>query len=194
MRYLTADEARRLVDACNEDFRRLVQAALLTGCRYSELTRLRVSAFNPDSGTLAIRVSKGKVRHVTLTNEGMRCFATWTMGRLPHEHVFLRDDGDVWRPSHQQRPLQGAGKTAAIAAPVTFHVLRHTHASHLAMRGVPMAVIAKQLGHADTRMTEKHYAHLAPNYVADTIRASFPNLGISETLKVVPLRVAGKTG
>ena len=60
--------------------------------------------------------------------------------------------------------------------------------------GCPMAVIAKQLGHADTRMTEKHYAHLAPNYVADTIRASFPNLGISETLNVVPLRVAGKTG
>jgi len=29
--------------------------------------------------------------------------------------------------------------------------------------------------HADTRMTEKHYAHLAPSYVADTIRAHFPN-------------------
>jgi len=29
------------------------------------------------------------------------------------------------------------------------------------MRGVPLAVIAAQLGHADTRMVEKHYAHLA---------------------------------
>jgi len=124
----------------------------------------------------------------------MLCFATWTVGRLETEHVFLRDDGAVWGPSHQQRPLEAASKTAGIAPPLTFHVLRHTHASYLAMRGVPMAVIAKQLGHADTRMTEKHYAHLAPNYVADTIRASFPNLGISETLKVVPLRVAGKTG
>jgi hypothetical protein len=28
------------------------------------------------------------------------------------------------------------------------------------MRAVPMAVIARQLGHADTRMTERHYAHL----------------------------------
>jgi hypothetical protein len=61
------------------------------------------------------------------------------------------------------------------------------------MRGVPMAVIAKQLGHADTRMTEKHYAHLAPNYIADTIRANFPNLGISEPPKVVPLRVGKGT-
>jgi hypothetical protein len=32
------------------------------------------------------------------------------------------------------------------------------------MRGVPMGVIAEQLGHVDTRMTEKHYAHLAPSY------------------------------
>lgn len=42
-----------------------------------------------------------------------------------------------------------------------------------------MGVIAEQLGHADTRMTEKHYAHLAPSYVADTIRAHFPTLGIT---------------
>ncbi len=38
--------------------------------------------------------------------------------------------------------------------------------------------IAKHLGHADTRMAEKHYAHLSPSYVADDIRASFPTLGI----------------
>jgi len=46
------------------------------------------------------------------------------------------------------------------------------------MKGVPMGVIAAQLGHADTRMTEKHYAHLSPSYVAETIRAHFPDLGI----------------
>jgi integrase len=47
------------------------------------------------------------------------------------------------------------------------------------MRGVPLGVIAEQLGHAGTRMTEKHYAHLAPSYVADTIRAHFPRFGIT---------------
>jgi integrase len=46
------------------------------------------------------------------------------------------------------------------------------------MRGVPMGVIAAQLGHSDTRMTEKHYAHLSPNYVAETVRAALPALGI----------------
>jgi integrase len=181
VRYLTADEARRLVDSCSKDFRGLVQAALLTGCRYSELTRMRASAFNPDSGTIAIRLSKGKVRHVTLADEGMQCFEIWTRSLLPTDHIFLRDDRAAWGPSHQQRPLDEASKTAEITPLVTFHVLRHTHASQLAMRGVPMAVIAKQLGHADTRMTEKHYAHLAPNYIAQTIRANFPHLGIGET-------------
>jgi hypothetical protein len=42
-----------------------------------------------------------------------------------------------------------------------------------------MGVIAVQLGHVDTRMVEKHYAHLAPSYVADTIRAKLPALGVA---------------
>ena len=49
-----------------------------------------------------------------------------------------------------------------------------------------MPVIAKQLGHADTRMTERHYAHLSPSYIAETIRAKFPTLGIVEPSNVAP--------
>ena len=63
--------------------------------------------------------------------------------------------------------------------------------STLAMKGVPMGVIAEQLGHADTRMTEKHYAHLAPSYVADTIRAHFPTLGITGKSSVISMRGRG---
>lgn len=55
------------------------------------------------------------------------------------------------------------------------------------MAGVPMAVIARQLGHADTRMTEKHYAHLAPSYVAQTIRENFPVLELGSLRRVIPL-------
>ena len=55
------------------------------------------------------------------------------------------------------------------------------------MRGVPLGVIAAQLGHSDTRMTEKHYAHLAPSYVADTIRASLPPLADFVKSNVAPL-------
>jgi integrase len=188
VRYLKADEARRLVNACPKDFRKLVQAALLTGCRYAELARLSCGEFNADSGMLAIRLSKGKVRHVVLTDEAKAAFAGWTTGRASADLVFLREDGEAWGTSHQKRPLEEASTRAEITPAVTFHILRHTHGSHLAMNGVPMGVIAVQLGHADTRMTEKHYAHLAPSYVAQTIRANFPKLGLGKDEIVVPLR------
>jgi integrase len=68
----------------------------------------------------------------------------------------LKSECKALGASHQQRPLAEAVKRAKISPAPTFHILRHTHASLLAMRGVPMGVIAAQLGHRDTRMTEKH--------------------------------------
>ncbi len=56
------------------------------------------------------------------------------------------------------------------------------------MAGAPLQVVAKNLGHADTRMVEKHYTHLAPSWVADTIRAVAPSLGIKPKGKVTPIR------
>jgi Phage integrase family len=73
---------------------------------------------------------------------------------------------------------------ACKAASVTggsFHILRHTAASHLVMNGVPLNVVAHNLGHADTAMTEKHYAHLAPSYVAETIRKFAPDFARAKT-------------
>src|SRR5262249_39972115 len=116
-----------------------------------------------------------------------RLFAVRAAGSLETELIFTRRDGGAWRKSHQMRPMQDASARAKIKPAVSFHGLRHTHGSTLAMRGVPMGVIAEQLGHSDTRMTEKHYAHLAPSYVAATIRAHFPTLGIGDDETVVPL-------
>ena len=56
------------------------------------------------------------------------------------------------------------------------------------MKGAPMVVIAKHLGHADDRMVQKHYAHFAPSFVADTIRANLPLLGIGKETSVVGLK------
>ena len=69
-----------------------------------------------------------------------------------------------------------------------FHILRHTHGSHLAMSGVPMGVIAAQLGHADTRMVEAHYGHLAPSYIDDEIRKAAPRFGMVEGSNVRTLK------
>jgi integrase len=177
--FLSEDECRRMVNACDGAFRSLVRAALLSGCRYGELIRMRARDFNAEAGTITVRESKsGKPRHVALTDEGQLLFAELTGGHTGREPIFIRDDGKAWGPSHQQRPLDTASARAKIEPAPTFHILRHTYASALAMRGVPMGVIAAQLGHSDTRMTEKHYAHLSPNYVAETVRAALPALGI----------------
>ena len=68
-----------------------------------------------------------------------------------------------------------ACEKANIDRSVSFHIIRHTYRSWLAMKGVSKKVIADALGHADTRVTERHYAALAPNYVADTVRTNLPN-------------------
>jgi integrase len=187
--FLTEAECRRLVNACQGPFRDLVCGALATGCRYGELIRMRASDFNAEAGTVTVRESKsGKPRHVALTGEGRVLFAELTAGRLSQDLVFTRDDGGPWGKSHQQRPLDAACKRAKIEPPATFHILRHTYASMLAMKGVPMGVIAAQLGHSDTRMTERHYAHLSPNYVAETVRAALPMLGIVDQTNIAPLK------
>ena len=72
-----------------------------------------------------------------------------------------------------------------------FHGLRHTYASRLAMRGVPLAVIAAQLGRADTRMVERHYGHLSPSYIADTVRQAFGSLEIVQPSNVVQIAASG---
>ncbi len=188
VRYLTEAECVRLVNTCPPDLRRMAQAALFTGCRYSELANLIASDFNPDAGTVAVRVSKsGKPRHVVLTDEGQEFFAQVVVGKNGADLIFTHDNGNAWGKSHQSRPLLEACARAEIIPAISFHVLRHTHGSILAMKGVPMPVIAKQLGHADTRMTERHYAHLSPSYVADTIRENFPTLGIVEKSNIKQL-------
>ena len=193
IRYFSHDEITRLLNACAGAFRDLVHAALLTGYRYGELRRLTVADYNPDVATLAIRESKsGQVRHVTLTAEAAELIERLIAGRSPADPILPHEAGRAWNRAEQLRPMRHACARAGIVPAVGFHILRHTHASILAMRAVPMAVIARQLGHADTRMTERHYAHLAPNYVADTIRANFPRL-VTPDARVVPIRRAQKS-
>ncbi len=120
-----------------------------------------MSDFDAQSRTVMIAKSKqAKPRHIAMSDEGAAFFAALTAERPRTALIFSRTDGEPWGASHQQRPLIEASARAGLEPPCTFHILRHTYASALAIEGVPMRVIADQLGHADTRVTEKHYAHL----------------------------------
>lgn len=181
IRFLMQDECIRLINACDEEFRPLVQAALLTGCRYGELIKLRCYDYTPDPGTIHFRLTKnGKPRHTPLTDEGKELFEGLTAGRDGNDFIFNRN-GISWNSSMQIRRMAEACKAAKIDPPVSFHILRHTYGSLLAMKGVSLQVIAEVLGHSDTRMTQKHYSHLQPSYVADTIRANLPSFGIKKS-------------
>jgi integrase len=189
VRYLTIEECRRLINASDEDFRPLVQAALFTGCRYSELARLTVADFNGDAGTLHIAKSKtGKPRHVTLTDEGVQFFANLAAGRSGGELFFHAPRGGQWTRAVQQRPMLLACERARIEPPIGFHGLRHTWASLAVMAGMPLLVVAKNLGHTSTKMVEAHYGHLSPGYVSDAIRKHAPRFGVEVDRKVATLR------
>ncbi len=202
IRFLDPDEAQRLVNAADVDLRYLVQAALFTGARFGELTRLQPRDFNPTSGTIFIAESKsGKPRHVVLTEEGQAFFRAMVIGRRADDTLFLHEGFDgrqwkqakvlrPWKRSEQNRPMQAACAAAGLES-LTFHELRHTYASLLINNGVPLAYVAAQLGHADTRMTEKHYGHLSPSALAEAIRTLAPKLGIHQPGKIAGLRILG---
>jgi len=187
VRYLSMDECRRLLNTTEGEFSDLVQAALVTGCRFGELAALQCHDFNPDVGTLHIRKSKGgKDRHVVLHDEGIEFFRRLAAGRPGAELLLRKTNGDRWGKSSQTRPMAEACERANIDPPANFHALRHTWASHAVMSGAPLMVVAKNLGHADTRMVEKHYGHLSNDFVAEAIRRAAPRFGL-EAGNIAPL-------
>jgi integrase len=185
IQYLELSECERLINACEPDFRQLVRGALLTGCRYGELTQTKIQDYNVRNGTLHVIVTKnGKPRHIPLTEEGKQFFEQITAGKTGDNLIFVRSDGEAWGKSHQSRRLKDACKVAKIEPVINFHVLRHTYGSLLASKGVSLQVIAELLGHADTRITSRHYAHLMPSYVSETLKQNLPTFVKNEKVKV----------
>lgn len=186
--YLTEEQCRRLLNACEPDFRRIVRGALETGCRYGELTRAKVADFHPDAPSLLIRDTKsGKPRHVPLDRQAAAFLESITAGRPGKEPIFLRDDGKPWGTSQQARRLAEASLRAGIEPPINFHGLRHTWASLRIMKGMPLIVAAQVLGHSTTRMVERHYGHLAKGYVQQAVEETSFELP-PEPSAVTPMR------
>ena len=176
--FLTDDEARRLVDAC-EDFRALVTAALLTGIRYGDLTRLTIEAFLPGTATLRFQSRKAhKTVLLALGDEAIAFLHQQCAGKCKDQPILPRADGHQWGQSEQQKRMADARKAAGLPPTVSFHGLRHTYASRLVSKGVPFAVVAAQLGHASIKEVEHHYAHFQPRFVADTIKGASPAIGL----------------
>lgn len=179
LRYLSDDEAVRIANACDPVFRPMVQAALLTGGRYGELSKARVRDFDAEAGVLMLTETKSsKPRPVYLDEEGVDLLTVQAVGKSGDAWLFPRPDGKCWGASQQARYMGRACANGRIEPAAGFHDLRRTFGARLAKKGVPMAYIAEALGHADERITRKHYAHLAPSHVASVVREAISGLGI----------------
>jgi integrase len=166
----------------------MVLAALLTGARYGELCSLKVGDVPIPSATVRLRETKsGAPRIVYLNEEGADFFQSIIGDRKLEEPLIPRPDGRPWSASQQVRFMVKASSEASLDPSVTFHDLRRTFGALLARKGIPMAVIAEALGHKDERVTRRHYAHLVPSYVAETIRAGLSSFGI-QPKSIAPLK------
>lgn len=175
IRYLKPEESARLLNACPPDLRALVRAALYTGARFGELARLTVTDVDLSEARAFISsgTKSGKSRHVPLNQEGVRFFADVIAGRTGTERAFIKADGTPWGHNHHMRAFVQANADARIAPAARFHDLRHSYATMIAnLPGNTLNVLADILGHADTRITQKHYAFLFD----DTKRRAVENM------------------
>lgn len=173
--WLNYAQAQRLLNACEGGFRNLVAAALITGCRYGELTRLEVRHFSPESRAVHIARSKsGKSRDVILSPAGVEFFDRITEGKRPRQLLLITNKGEAWKTSEQARPMRRAVERAGLDS-ISFHGLRHSYASQMAAEGMPLQVLQQNLGHADLRQIVKRYAHLSDAYRREQVEKAASN-------------------
>jgi len=182
-RFLTDAEMSALILAAEKQWQPMILVALRSGLRIGELRGLqwgdidfergviRVRRTDPGRRTLVATAPKGnRERSVPLTRDSAKALAAlkpssaaaaeWVwpalLRRRAEKRQRVRSEKGCWTA------IARAAKKAGLTD-VAWHTLRHTYASHLVMRGVPIRLVQKWLGHASVKETEK-YAHLYPDH------------------------------
>ena len=160
-RFLSREEISRLhrvLDRQTRHSRReqadIIRLLLLTGCRRSEILRLRWSEVDRDR--LVLADGKTGLRIVPLNTPARRILERRPRGGSP---FVFPSPSDPTRPRSRNLAFWYRARREACIEDARLHDLRHTHASHAVMNGVPVPVVARLLGHSDVRTT-LHYAHL----------------------------------
>lgn len=164
------DEEARLREALGEGHRSKVAVALYSGFRRSDCFRLRwAEDVNFDAGSLRAHQPKGGTDHHVPMNADLRTIPRALPSRLRSPWVFPSDTGDTPLDSQNfiNRIFRPALRRARISD-FSWHDLRHTFASRLAMAGVDIRTIQELMGHR-TAMTMR-YAHLSPAHKLDAVR------------------------
>ncbi len=160
VRYLSEDEEKALLGACNSGLRPIVICALNTGMRKGEI--LKLTWEDVDLEQRLIRVQHTKSRRTRYIPINSVLFAE--LETLPKikgvPFVFVNpvtkdrwcDEKIAWKYAIRKSKV----------AHFRFHDLRHTFASRLVQAGVQLKAVQELLGHASIEMTMR-YAHLSPD-------------------------------
>ena len=173
----------------------LFRTAAMTGLRRGELGGLRWRDVDLETGLLTVRRALVKVSGEWTFAEPKTAAGRRTIDLDPvtvatlrrHRQVILErrlalgpgwQDQDLVFPAVAGGPadIDGWGKSFRRAvrdtglAPVRFHDLRHTHATHL-LATTDVRTVASRLGHADPGMTLRVYAHVMPGRQASAATA-----------------------
>ena len=160
-RFLSREEIDRLLGVLDRQTRKthreqadIVRLLLLTGCRRGEIMGLRWSEVDGDR--LLLNDSKTGPRPVPLNSRARHILERQPRGGGPFVFPSPRDAS---RPRGPHLWLWYRVRREAGIEDVRLHDLRHTHASHAVMNGVPVPVVSRLLGHSSVGMTLR-YAHL----------------------------------
>lgn len=157
--YVTAEQARKLIDCAAPYLQEPIRFSLMTGVRLENCITLDWSQVRMQDRIIVFRTKSrkpGGKRHVVEMSEALLVMLA-NMGPKEHGRVFLRRGRPIksWRGA-----WEGARKRAGLTH-VRWHDLRHSFASWLVQDGVPIPVVRQLLGHQDIKTTLR-YAHWAP--------------------------------
>lgn len=174
--FLDFEEAKRLVAAADGEWRTMILVALRTGMRIGELLALQWQDVDLVAGRINVcrnvvwghigTPKSGKSREIPLSNDALIALKSHRHLRGPL--VFCDEGGHMLTEGEVKHPLWRACKRAGLRS-ITWHVCRHSFASHLVMRGVPVKVVQELMGHSSILMTMR-YAHLAPEIARDAVQ------------------------
>ena len=114
-------------------------------------------------------VTKGrKCRNIALTADDMAVIDVFAkrqsavLGRFGADAPLVTLDGSYMRPTTVSRAFIRIRDSCGLPRAITFHSLRHTHASWLIANGCDLKTLSERMGHADEATTLRIYGHLMP--------------------------------
>lgn len=171
-RWLSEAELRRFVETPDADPRNALAWKLLAwlGLRRDELRRLRVGDVSLDDGLIVVRNAKGQKDRVLPIPDALKDDLSTAQAdgwRDADMYLLPGDQGGYWSKNSFYYAFN-AHVAAAGLPEITPHTLRHTLATHLSQRGVPLRIIQQWLGH--TRIdTTGRYLHVAPEFMESAL-------------------------